>query len=385
MTENFGAFLKHERELRGVPLEEIAEATKIHMRYLLALEKNQFEYLPGEVFVKGYIRAYAKSIGTDADEILNTYEHTIGRDRLEQMQQKENQENAQPSASKKKMIAVGGGTALILAIGIAFWMLTDSENEPLKQAKIEVVPISQKISEPTPIQESELDVNLSSITEIPPSLELPKEISEPEKIIKNSQVSTSEPESQSPIKKENEKKIRQKPPASQPKKIISSTPAKPKKPPVIETFSEFRSQGFHASLEDEIAAETTQSTPEEPKKTSQLTEKEVIIQTVAVSVTESEIAENPLAINASATTELELKIEVQGNSWFNMKVDNSREEDFILPEGSAKTFTAKEQFIITIGNKEGTILFLNNQAIPLPEGSGPVVRNFLINSKLLME
>jgi hypothetical protein len=66
-------------------------------------------------------------------------------------------------------------------------------------------------------------------------------------------------------------------------------------------------------------------------------------------------------------------------------VDNSREEDFILPQGSAKTFTAKEQFVITIGNTEGTILFLNDQAIALPKGSGRVVRNFLINSKLLLD
>ena len=47
MVENFGSYLKHERELRGVPLEEISGATKIHIRFLQALEDNQFDELPG--------------------------------------------------------------------------------------------------------------------------------------------------------------------------------------------------------------------------------------------------------------------------------------------------------------------------------------------------
>jgi cytoskeletal protein RodZ len=356
------------------------------MRYLLALEENQFENLPGEVFVKGYIRAYANSIGTDADEILNTYEHTIGRDRLEQLQQKEVQESEQPLASKKNMIAVGGGTALFLVIGIAaFWMLTGSADEPLERAKIEVAPIAQKSPPPAPIQEAKPDVTQSSTIEVPPSVELSEEVPEPAKIIKNSQAAPSEPVSLNPNKKENEKKLKQKIPASPPKKIISSTPAKSKKTPVLETFSEFRSQGFHSAEVGETAPKTIGNKTAQPKKPSQLPDKEVIIQTVPVNVVESEIAENPLAVSASPAPELELKIEVQGNSWFNMKVDNSREEDFILPEGSAKTFTAKEQFVITIGNKEGTILSLNNKAITLPKGSGQVVRNFLINSKLLLD
>jgi cytoskeletal protein RodZ len=392
MTENFGAFLKHERELRGVSLEEISGTTKIHMRYLLALEENQFENLPGEVFVKGYIRSYANSIGTNADEILNTYDHTIGRDRLAQLQQKEVQESGSPIESKKKIVAVGGGTAFFLVIGIAaFWMLSDSADEPLERARIEGAPMVHKSVPPASIQEPEPDINFSSTneeplsTEVPLSIDLPEEVLEPAKVINKSQASPSESEPQQSNKEKNEKKITPKTPPSPPKKIISSTPAKPKKPPEIETFSEFRSQGFHAAEVDETTTKTIISGTEQPKKTSQLSDKEVIIQTVPVNVAESEIAENPLAVNASPAPELELKIAVQGNSWFNMKVDNSREEDFILPEGSSKTFTAKEQFVITIGNTEGTVLSLNNRAIPLPEGSGQVVRDFLINSKLLLD
>ena len=47
MVENFGSYLNHERELRGVSLEEISGSTKIHIRFLQALEENKFDELPG--------------------------------------------------------------------------------------------------------------------------------------------------------------------------------------------------------------------------------------------------------------------------------------------------------------------------------------------------
>ena len=83
MIENFGSYLKHERELRGVPLEEISRITKIHIRFLEALEDNRLDELPGEVFIKGYIRSYANIIGSDVDEMLNSYEESIGNKLIE--------------------------------------------------------------------------------------------------------------------------------------------------------------------------------------------------------------------------------------------------------------------------------------------------------------
>ena len=79
MKEDFGAYLKSERELRGVPLEEVSANTKIHIRFLQALENNQFDKLPGEVFTKGYIRSFAKVIGFDEHEMLSVYDETISK------------------------------------------------------------------------------------------------------------------------------------------------------------------------------------------------------------------------------------------------------------------------------------------------------------------
>jgi len=73
MPEDFGSYLKSERELRGVTLDELFSKTKIPVRHLKALENNQFDELPEEVFITGYIRSVAKVIGAQEDEVLSTY------------------------------------------------------------------------------------------------------------------------------------------------------------------------------------------------------------------------------------------------------------------------------------------------------------------------
>ena len=96
MEENFGSYLKHERELRGVPLEEIAAVTKVHIRFLEALENSEFDQLPGEVFIKGYIRSYARVIGLDSEEMVTAYEENFGKVRKQEL------ENAHLASEKIK-------------------------------------------------------------------------------------------------------------------------------------------------------------------------------------------------------------------------------------------------------------------------------------------
>jgi cytoskeletal protein RodZ len=70
---SFGETLKRERELRQISLREIAEATKINLRYLDALERDDFRHLPGGVFNKGFVRAYAQFIGIDPETMVTAY------------------------------------------------------------------------------------------------------------------------------------------------------------------------------------------------------------------------------------------------------------------------------------------------------------------------
>jgi cytoskeletal protein RodZ len=69
----FGEHLKREREMRGVTLEEISTATRIAPRFLVALENENWEELPGGVFNRGFIRAVARFLGLDEDTLVSEY------------------------------------------------------------------------------------------------------------------------------------------------------------------------------------------------------------------------------------------------------------------------------------------------------------------------
>ncbi len=64
--------------MRGVSLDEIAKSTKIGTRLLKALEDEQFDLLPGGIFNKGFVRAYAKYLGMDEDQAVADYLQAAG-------------------------------------------------------------------------------------------------------------------------------------------------------------------------------------------------------------------------------------------------------------------------------------------------------------------
>ncbi len=70
---SFGAQLKQEREKQGVSLEDISLTTKIGTRMLRALEEEHFDQLPGGIFNKGFIRAYARCLGLDEEQAIADY------------------------------------------------------------------------------------------------------------------------------------------------------------------------------------------------------------------------------------------------------------------------------------------------------------------------
>ena len=77
----FGEELRRERLIRGVSLEEISAATKISVRLLTALEASDVRKLPAPVFTRGFIRAYARHLGLDMDEMVNAYLADVAPDR----------------------------------------------------------------------------------------------------------------------------------------------------------------------------------------------------------------------------------------------------------------------------------------------------------------
>jgi len=72
-VEGFGERLRREREMRGISLDEVAASTKIGTRLLRALEDEHFDLLPGGIFNKGYVRAYARHLGINEEQAVADY------------------------------------------------------------------------------------------------------------------------------------------------------------------------------------------------------------------------------------------------------------------------------------------------------------------------
>src|SRR5712675_1943283 len=70
---SFGEKLRKEREQRKITLDDISSSTKISTRMLRALEEEHFDQLPGGVFNKGFVRAYARQVGLDEEEAVTDY------------------------------------------------------------------------------------------------------------------------------------------------------------------------------------------------------------------------------------------------------------------------------------------------------------------------
>jgi cytoskeletal protein RodZ len=71
--ESIGKYLRMRREARAMSVEEIARATRIPVASIERLENDHFDDLPGEVFVRGFLRAYARAVGLPVEDVLAMY------------------------------------------------------------------------------------------------------------------------------------------------------------------------------------------------------------------------------------------------------------------------------------------------------------------------
>lgn len=73
VRSGFGRYLQAARIERNIPLEAVAEETRILLSTLQAIESEALDRLPPDVFLKGFLRAFARAVGADEREALALY------------------------------------------------------------------------------------------------------------------------------------------------------------------------------------------------------------------------------------------------------------------------------------------------------------------------
>jgi cytoskeleton protein RodZ len=116
-----GAYLKSEREVRGVLLADIARETKIGVRMLEAIEQDRFEILPGGVFRSSFIKSYARFLGLDAEKLLLEFPVPSGLPDVSELAEKKTPYIKHPKDRIRSLAALGAG--IVIVLGLIIYLL----------------------------------------------------------------------------------------------------------------------------------------------------------------------------------------------------------------------------------------------------------------------
>ena len=116
MDENFGEHLRREREVRNIALQDVSRTTKIPLRSLERLEAGEYDALPGEVFVRGFIKSYARCVGLDDEGALLLYDSEREKRRIEA-------EESQPKLTQAEEPADTDPLQMRKRVGIAVFVV----------------------------------------------------------------------------------------------------------------------------------------------------------------------------------------------------------------------------------------------------------------------
>lgn len=161
MTEttalSFGEELRRERVVREIALEEIAQATKISIRLLTALEKSDLSRLPAPTFTRGFIRAYARHIGIDPEEKVNAYLADLAGEQAEAPAARSPRPRSRFWRGRRATagMIVGGVAGVLVLLGLIANPQRNIARKPLARVAPPPAPVAFRnvavSNEPTPI------------------------------------------------------------------------------------------------------------------------------------------------------------------------------------------------------------------------------------------
>lgn len=128
--KEIGELLKAAREEKGLSLEEIQMITKIRLKHLKALEAGEFDQIPGEVYVKGFMVNFAKTVGLDGEQILEKYyelknqDTAVTQDEELVFSEKSDLPEEKGKVGKKPIITIGVISGILIIVGVIFFIFT---------------------------------------------------------------------------------------------------------------------------------------------------------------------------------------------------------------------------------------------------------------------
>lgn len=143
--DSIGEFFRQVRETKGLTIDEVASKTRIRSDFVKALEEGNFAKLPDQVFARGFVRSYARSLGLDEEDAIHRFVQSAGafyekQDERERLRIRQAEEKRKKQANRK---------AVMIAIGIAILTLIillsrEQSSMLVRRTAIEVPPAASK-------------------------------------------------------------------------------------------------------------------------------------------------------------------------------------------------------------------------------------------------
>lgn len=175
--ESIGEFFRQVRETKGLTIDEVASKTRIRTDFVKALEDGNFAKLPDQVFARGFVRSYARSLGLDEDDAIHRfvqsagayYDKQVERERLKLRQAEEERKRQ----ANRKAVGVAIGIAILTLI----FLLSREQSSLLVRRSSSDLPASASKRTAPPTPESQDAPSSQQAEAVPPA---PKAKSSPE-------------------------------------------------------------------------------------------------------------------------------------------------------------------------------------------------------------
>ena len=319
--ESIGEFFKQVREDKGLTIDDVASKTRIRTDFVKAMEEGNFAKLPDQVFARGFVRSYARSLGLDEDDAIHRFDQSAGayydkqgeRERLKVKQAEEERKRQ----SNRKAVAIAIGIAILTLI----FLLSREQSSLLVRRSNSDFPASTSKRTAPPISESQ-DIPSKQAEAIPPVPLAPTPSTAPSTL---------------------------------PKTKPSDSPAMPAKV----------GEGHNAG--PVAAAPSTASVAPEP----------------AAPAPASLGSDGPLggiSLEGSGVPDGQLALDLEATelSWVVVQIDGGSPQEALLRPGEKARWKGQDQFILTLGNAGGVKAELNGKPQKPFGPSGKVARDIVL-------
>lgn len=132
--ESVGEFFKQVRETKGLTVDEVASKTRIRSDFVKALEDGNFAKLPDQVFAKGFVRSYARSLGLDEEDAIHRFIQSAGafyekQDERERLKVRQAEEERKRQANRKAV-----AVAIAIAVLTLIFLLSREQSSVLRRS-----------------------------------------------------------------------------------------------------------------------------------------------------------------------------------------------------------------------------------------------------------